>query len=461
MRRCENIQDDDIGIHLSSFRRRPESSFFKELDTGLRRCDVFYRFHSVSIELAARLNNDCHSAAVDRAALEQKLREQDEAFFLRISERCPHLFAAVPLFLSDTQVAQMRAVVEAIEQVVAMPAWQTTVLQHAPDLARCAPRAKGVFFGYDFHLNAEGAHLVEINTNAGGGFLNALLIDSQRGVTIPGEAAASGDLEQAFVEMFQNEWRLERGDAPLQTIAIVDEQPEEQFLYPEFVLAQRMFERAGITALIADPAELQLRADGLYCRERKVDLIYNRLTDFTLQQHPTLGAACQNSDLAVITPHPHAYALYADKYNLTLLTDAARLHVLGVADDTIAILQAGIPQTRVVRAEDAEYWQKERKQWFFKPATGFGSRGVYRGEKLTKRVFEEILQGGYVAQKFAPPGERMLCLEGAAPVPLKADVRCYVYDGQLQLVAARLYQGQATNFRTAGGGFAPVRIVSQ
>lgn len=414
----------------------------------------------MSVELATRLNSDCHSAFVDRGALETKLREQGEAFFLRIVERCPNLFAAAPLFVSAMQVAQMRAVVEAVEQVVAMPAWQSTVLQHAPDLARCSTRARGVFFGYDFHLDAAGAHLVEINTNAGGAFLNTLLIDSQRDVGMPGEAAATGDLEQIFLAMFQDEWRMERGAAPLQTIAIVDEQPEEQFLYPEFVLAQRMFERAGISALIADPAELQLRADGLYCHGRKVDLIYNRLTDFTLQQHATLGAACQNSDLAVITPHPHAYALYADKYNLTLLTDAARMQALGVMGDTIAILQAGIPQTRAVHSEDAEQWWKERKQWFFKPATGFGSRGVYRGEKLTRRVFEEILQGGYVAQKFFPPGERMLCLEGAEPVPLKSDVRCYVYNGQLQLVAARLYQGQATNFRTAGGGFAPVRIVS-
>jgi hypothetical protein len=278
---------------------------------------------------------------------------------------------------------------------------------------------------------------------------------------MPGEAAAADDLEQSFLDMFRNEWRLARGDAPLQTIAIVDEQPQEQYLYPEFVLAQRMFERAGMAALIADPAEFQLQADGLYCRERKIDMVYNRLTDFSLQQYPVLAAACQNSDLAVITPHPHAYALYADKYNLTLLTDAERLRALGVMDDAIATLQAGIPQTREVQMQDAEHWWKERKQWFFKPGSGgFGSRGVYRGEKLTKRVFDEILQGGYVAQKLAAPGERMLCLEGAEPVPLKSDVRCYVYDGQLQLVAARLYQGQATNFRTQGGGFAPVRIVS-
>jgi len=74
-------------------------------------------------------------------------------------------------------------------------------------------------------------------------------------------------------------------------------------------------------------------------------------------------------------------------------------------------------------------------------------------------VFAEIMRGGYVAQHMALPGERMVCLKGAEPVAFKSDVRCYVYNGQVQLIAARLYQGQTTNFRTEGGGFAPVRIV--
>jgi hypothetical protein len=41
-------------------------------------------------------------------------------------------------------------------------------------------------------------------------------------------------------------------------------------------------------------------------------------------------------------------------------------------------------------------------------------------------------------------------------VTLKADLRCYTYAGEVKLVTARLYQGQTTNFRTPGGGFAPV-----
>jgi hypothetical protein len=69
------------------------------------------------------------------------------------------------------------------------------------------------------------------------------------------------------------------------------------------------------------------------------------------------------------------------------------------------------------------------------------------------------MHDGYVAQRIAAPGERVICLDGSEPQSLKYDVRCYVYDGKVQLVAARLYQGQTTNFRTPGGGFAPVRVV--
>jgi len=91
---------------------------------------------------------------------------------------------------------------------------------------------------------------------------------------------------------------------------------------------------------------------------------------------------------------------------------------------------------------------------FFKPNSGYGSRGAYRGDKLTRRVFGEILQSAYIAQKLAMPGERRV----SEMESLKYDVRCYTYNGVIQLAAARLYQGQTTNFRTPGGGFAPVRV---
>ena len=44
---------------------------------------------------------------------------------------------------------------------------------------------------------------------------------------------------------------------------------------------------------------------------------------------------------------------------------------------------------------------------------------------------------------------------------LKLDLRNFVYRGAVQLVSARLYQGQTTNFRTRGGGFAAVFAVGR
>jgi uncharacterized circularly permuted ATP-grasp superfamily protein len=131
------------------------------------------------------------------------------------------------------------------------------------------------------------------------------------------------------------------------------------------------------------------------------------------------------------------------------------LDELGVSAATRAILLAGVPRTVAVRAEEGERFWAERKRWFFKPAAGFGSRAAYRGDKLTKRVFEDILQGGYIAQEIAPPSEHPVLVEDESQV-MKADIRAYVYQGRVQLFVARLYQGQTTNFRTPGGGFAPV-----
>ena len=398
-----------------------------------------------------RLNADGHAGRLDHIALQQLMRAQGEAWHSLVTERCPHLFADVAVFISAAQLQKMREVIAAVERLVGLAGWQTTTNE-------IQPAAKGVFFGYDFHLNEQGAHLIEINTNAGGGFLNALLVGSQRDVGLPGAAVAVENLDKEFLGMFNNEWRLERGDATLKTFAIVDEQPESQYLYPEFLLAKALFERAGMVAHIVDPAALLSRDDGLYLDGHKIDLVYNRLTDFSLQRHSTLRQAYLRGQIA-LTPHPYAYAQYADKRNLARLTDAQGLRSLGVSATDIATLHSGIPHTVVVRAEMEEKLWAERKQWFFKPNSGYGGKGAYRGANLTRRVFGEIMQGNYVAQKMAVPGERAVCVNDTETTSLKYDVRCYVYDGKIQLVAARLYQGQTTNFRTPGGGFAPVRVV--
>jgi hypothetical protein len=340
-----------------------------------------------------------------------------------------------------------------------LPGYQDAALSRAPNIARYNFGPRGVFMGYDFHVGPTGPKLIEVNTNAGGAFLNALVARAQRACCREIETAllkaTTPDFEPAVLQMFRNEFSMQRGDRTLKRIAIVDDLPEEQYLYPEFLLAQRMFMKHGIEALVVDPQELRYEHDALTIKGKPVDLVYNRLVDFSLDRpdHDALRLAYLDRAV-VVTPNPHVHALHADKRNLVLLSDQAALRGWGLSEQMLADL-AGVPNTTFVTSANAAQLWERRKTLFFKPVSGHGSKGVYRGDKITKRVWAEVIEGDYVAQEFAPPGERVIKLDGTSDVR-KTDVRLYVYDGQILLTAARLYQGQTTNFRTPGGGFAPV-----
>lgn len=421
------------------------------------------RIASCGDAVAEALNDGCFCMSLNkddlRHALESTLGES--GLFSLIEARCPYVFAARPVFVADKHVRQMQRLVQAIESVVALPAYRESVLAAVPEIAQHDPAgAQSAFFGYDFHISGEGIGLIEINTNAGGAMLNAVLAKAQRACCAPVEKMfpmldAAG-AEQGIVDMFRSEWELSNRAKPLQTIAIVDDAPAEQYLYPEFLLFQRLFQHHGIQAIITDPGELRYRDGMLWHGETPIDLVYNRLTDFMLEG--PASAALRDAYLEraiVLTPHPQAHALYANKRNLAILTDRARLNEFGVSQEMQDILIAGIPRTEIITPLNAERLWAERRKFFFKPVAGFGSRAAYRGDKLTKRVWEEILAGDYVAQSLIAPSERSTGPD-AGSQRLKFDVRAYAYDGIVQWLAARLYQGQTTNFRTPGGGFAPV-----
>jgi hypothetical protein len=407
------------------------------------------------------LNRECFCLTLEREALHAALNResQDPDFCRRLVETRPTLFSNVPVFLARADVAAMLRMVLAIEAAVQSRGYREAVLSWAPDIANRDFGPRGAFMGYDFHLAADGPKLIEINTNAGGGYLNALLARAQHACCAEMELGLQSSgvekFESAVIDMFRNEWALQRGTEELRRIAIVDDRPEEQYLYPEFVLARRLFQRNGIDAVIAAPELLRYEGGQLRAEGEVIDLVYNRLVDFAFGNpgHAALRAAYLDGAV-VVTPNPHVHALFADKRNLTLLSDQALLGAWDLPPEMVADLR-GVPHTVLVSPANAEGLWERRKGLFFKPAGGHGSKAVYRGDKLTRGVWAEIAMGGFVAQQFAPPSERMIRLDGV-PQVRKADVRLYVYDGRLLIPAARLYQGQATNFRTPGGGFAPV-----
>ena len=434
------------------------------------------------------LNSACFCFSLDKKALARALDSElgQPGLSDMVRQRCPFLFAAQPVFVATPQLLRMAQVMQAVESVVALPAYREQVLGAAPAIARLGTRGPlGAFFGYDFHLSEGHLGLIEINTNAGGAMLNAVLARAQHACCAAVDSMVPTltsvvKFEQQIVAMFRHEWLLAGQAAgmtagrttglsanprPLTRIAIVDVAPEDQYLYPEFLLFQQLFERHGLRAVIADPAALDWRDGVLWHGNLAIDMVYNRLTDFYLEQ--PASAALREAYLqhaVVLTPHPQAHALYADKRHLALFSDAARLQALGVPQAIQDILLAHVPRTEVVDAADAQRLWDARRSLFFKPVAGFGSRAAYRGDKLTKRVWQDILAGDYVAQAIVAPGERVIddpdpLAARPATVATKAmkyDLRAYTYNGVVQWVAARMYQGQTTNFRTPGGGFAPV-----
>lgn len=414
--------------------------------------------------ISERLNSNCFCITLDRGALDASLaRELGSAELLALlEERCPYLFSARPVFISDRQAAQMSGLVQAIEAVVALPAYREHVLAGSPPIARHDPGgARGVFFGYDFHVAGDRIGLIEINTNAGGAMLNSVMAQAHHAcclddARLAAATASAETLERRIVDMFMNEWKLSGRTQPLRTVAIVDASPRQQYLYPEFLLFQRLFERHGLKAVIADPGELETRNGVLWAGDVGIDLVYNRLTDFMLDD-PSCAAlrTAYLEHAVVLTPHPQAHALYADKRNLALFSDRGQLRDLGVPQGIMDVIAAHVLQTEVVDAARAEELWSRRRQLFFKPSAGYGSRAAYRGDKLTRKVFQDILQADYVAQAVMAPGERVAGRRDT-PENLKFDIRCYAYQGTVQWTGARLYRGQTTNFRTPAGGFAPV-----
>lgn len=385
---------------------------------------------------AEYLNQNCHCRTLDKAV-----------------EEYPQYFSPYPHFVSQHEVEMMQAFIRAYETMLEHPTVRSNFLQVAgfsgPPLQQVE---RGVFNSYDFHMTDHGPQLIEINSNAAGGMLGLYAAEKRR-LCCDGVASARADFDgERIVQMFRSEHARRFPQGELRSMAIVDENPREQFFYNEFLLLQQLLKHHGISAHIAAPEELAIQGTAAYLHGTSIDLVYNRLTDFFLEQpaSATLREIWQQG-IAAVSPNPAVYALYARKTNLAAVWSAD----FNSLENITAIRQA-IPETRLVTKENSDWLWQNRKQWFFKPAGSFGGKGAYRGEKITTKVWEHIKASGYIAQKFVPARERRATDAEA----FKYDIRVYTYGAEILGFMARYYQGQTTNFRTANGGLAHVLVAA-
>jgi hypothetical protein len=373
-------------------------------------------------------------------------------------------YARTVVGLEPRDFDTIRRAVGALFRTAHAPAFEALVDAGASEVARHRPPNFAVFMGYDFHLTPAGPRLVEVNTNAGGALLNGLhtaaLCDPARLACLCSEILPVETMEARIFATFEAEHALVRPGAPLRRIAIADERPDAQPLRAEFELFRALFERAGVSAAICDPSELAWTPQGLELRGLPLDLVYLRDTDWQLAAPRSRGL--QRAYLAhatAVTPSPREHHLLADKRRLVLFSSPSALRELGARPEDASLLVEVVPETRLLADLGGEAAWRGRRGLVFKPAAAFGSRAVYRGDKLTRGKLEEILgEDDFVAQRRVDPGElEVPTSEG--PRRMKFDVRAYAYRDEVLMLGARVYQGQVTNLRTPGGGFSAICVV--
>jgi hypothetical protein len=339
------------------------------------------------------------------------------------------LLSSFQIELSREQIRQLQ---KEISQYWQLRNWGVENLQaeyQAHGLRR--PNNYSACMSYDFHINTNGRpELIEINTNASFLALGLTLYDFLK-LKNPVE----GFNEQALVDMFLNEITL--SDKNEKSIAIIDENPSSQRLFLEFLIYQKIFKKFNVQSDILNIDQT--------AQMQKSSLVYNRYTDFFLQEEKSAEIKkLFNSGEINLSPNPYEYFLLADKQRLldwNQQTEVTR------PESLLKIYDLG-------KEEQDKIWS-ERKSLFFKPKNSFGGKQAYRGSSMSHKAFESVFNEHFVAQQISPPPEITFDYNNQ-PLQLKYDLRCFAYKDQLQMIIARLYQGQTTNLKTKGGGFAVV-----
>ena len=348
------------------------------------------------------------------------------------------------------QLRRMIRLLRLLDRLSRQPAYRATVARLAPAVARFDPGHAAAMMGYDFHLTEAGPRLIEVNTNAGGALPAWLAGHSGR----PWPEPFKNRLRAMFTaEVFAQS--NGKQDQP-RRVAIVDETPAQQFLFPEMQAFAEVFREAGAVAEIVDPGMLQGSAQGVFLNGEKIDLVYNRHCDFYLETPVLAGLkAAYLAGTVCLTPNPFVYALLADKRRLPLWHDQQLLAACGLGQADCRLLRELVPESLLLTDGDRETLWRERNRWVFKPVDRFGSRGVLVGEKMTKGRFEQFDPATTLVQRQVPPSFTEVPGYGT----MKTDLRLFAYRDRVLGVTARLYRGQVTNLRTPGGGFAAITLV--
>ncbi len=357
-----------------------------------------------------------------------------------------HLVSPLELKLPAAILSRAEKAIQAFYRVSRLPAYAG---QLPTDLVGSHSGGHdSVLMAYDFHTTEDGrCYLVEINTN-GAGYLLSSVMQIVKSGTRAEDFGPLRELRSSFEHELKASGIKVSGPSP--RVAICDEGVMEQKMYPEFLMYKDFFKSFGWDAEIVEARDFAGAAD----------VVYNRSTDFYLQSEHSEGTRNAHlKNLSCVTPNPHEYWLLADKERLVQFgLDSFWNAIGGTVEDRAAIQEVLIPTFEKSQFASLDEIWEQRKSLFFKPKRSHGGKSVYRGESVSRKVFERLVLEDILIQKFSPAQKVPTDDERSVLNNWKFDLRFFVYQDRIQQIVARVYQGQVTNFASPLGGFTFVQF---
>ncbi|MGQ0698603.1 MAG: hypothetical protein ACT4PZ_10210 [Panacagrimonas sp.] len=341
----------------------------------------------------------------------------------------PVLAEAVPL-----STAAMKLITQGIETL-----WARILA--ANPLADSRP----LLLSYDVHPTAEGPVLIEVNTNAGG------ILTAMQAARQGNDCCAEWEhemLEDRLLALFRRDL-LGKDAQTTGVVVIVDDQLAAQALLSEMHAIAALLRPFAREVRVVDAADLTFSEGRLRHAGEPIDRVYWRSTDFLLSEprHAAVRQAVLEGS-TLLAPSPEAYAAIADKRRFIEWSQQPEL-----ARDQASGHSFCIAETLPLSTRSATQWYAERSEWVFKPASGYGSRGVYVGKSISRRKLDELPADAYLAQRYAP--HPVIDRDGRQ---WKYDVRLFADRGRVIGAAARVFHGQVVGMREPGSGFAPIQV---
>ncbi|MBI1747785.1 MAG: hypothetical protein HYR55_14525 [Acidobacteria bacterium] len=399
-----------------------------------------------------------------------------------------------PYLISEEQDRELRFATETVMAIVAKaeralfaghPQWVYDFLGFSETergLLQVDPGypASIVFTRLDGFFNENRLQFIEFNHDSPGGIgYSDRLVEILRPLPLMERLAEKYELrydplQPKLLEAILSTYR-EYGGSTTPAVAIVDWADVKT--RHDFEIIRDFFRAHGLSCIIVDPREVEIRRGALFAGDFKIDLVYRRVLLIELMQKADEVKAFLDAYRSRLACFVNSFRcrLTENKSFFQFLSDPDHAELFSATEQ--AILARYIPWTRRVREgytdfhgariDLCDFMGRQRERFVLKPNDSYGGQGVCLGATCDSATWEKILgtalREGWVAQEHVSiPLEPFPVIDGetVALKDLHVNIGPYYIGGRYCGSIARASLSSVINVN-AGGGGTPTFVVGE